>query len=338
MNITRVKLFLLILIAVFLVSCEGDQQRKFLYLQGFTQGTSYHIAYNSPDSIDYHDQIRIIFDEIDYSMSTYNPESVISGINRNDPGVVADDYFISVFERAREISALTGGAFDITVAPLVNAWGFGFKEMENVTPALIDSLLHFVGLEKVGLDENMEVVKKHPDIMIDMNAIAKGYTVDVVAEFFDDKGVTDYMIEIGGEIRLKGANRNNQLWRIGIDKPVDDPTDISRELEEVLHLTGTSLATSGNYRRYYEKDGQRFAHTIDPVSGYPVQHNLLSATVIAPTCMDADAFATAFMVMGLEKSMEMANSNPELEAYFIYDLGGLTAIAYTAGIEEMISR
>jgi FAD:protein FMN transferase len=338
MNITRVKQFLLILIALFLVSCEGDQQRKFLYLQGFTQGTSYHIAYNSPDSIDYHDQIKVIFDEIDYSMSTYNPESVISGINRNDPGVVADDYFISVFERAREIYAQTGGAFDITVAPLVNAWGFGFKEMENVTPALIDSLLHFVGLEKVGLDENMEVVKKHPDIMIDMNAIAKGYTVDVVAEFFDDKGVTDYMIEIGGEIRLKGANRNNQLWRIGIDKPVDDPTDISRELEEVLHLTGTSIATSGNYRRYYEKDGQRFAHTIDPVSGYPVQHNLLSATVIAPTCMDADAFATAFMVMGLEKSMEMASSNPELEAYFIYDLGGLTAIAYTEGIEEMISR
>lgn len=328
---------LLILIAVFIVSCEGDQQRKFLFLQGFTQGTSYHIAYNSPDSIDYHDQIRIIFKDIDYSMSTYNPESVISGINRNDPRVVADDYFISVFERAREISAQTGGAFDITVAPLVNAWGFGFKEMENVTPALIDSLLHFVGLEKVSL-ENREVIKDHPDIMIDMNAIAKGYTVDVVAEFFDDKGVTDYMIEIGGEIRLKGANRNNQLWRIGIDKPVDDPADISRELEEVLHLTGQSIATSGNYRRYYEKDGQRFAHTIDPVSGYPVQHNLLSATVIAPTCMDADAFATAFMVMGLEKSMEMANSNPELEAYFIYDLGGLTAVAYTEGIKEMISR
>jgi FAD:protein FMN transferase len=338
MNNSRIcQLLLIVFIPLFLVSCGSDHQRKFLYLEGFTQGTSYHIAYNSPDSIDYHDQIRVIFEEIDYSMSTYNPESVISGINNNEPGVVADDYFISVFERAREISAITGGAFDITVAPLVNAWGFGFKEMENVTPGLIDSLLQFVGWENVSM-ENREVIKKHPEIMIDMNSIAKGYTVDVVAEFFDDKGVTDYMIEIGGEIRLKGANRNNQLWRIGIDKPVDDPADISRELEEVVHLTGKSVATSGNYRRYYEKDGQRFAHTIDPVSGYPVQHNLLSATVIAGTCMDADAFATAFMVMGLEKSMEMASRNPELEAYFIYDLGGLTAIAYTDGIEEMISR
>jgi FAD:protein FMN transferase len=338
MNITRInKLLFTFLISVFLISCGSNQQRKFLYLEGFTQGTSYHIAYNSPDSINYHAQIRIIFEEIDYSMSTYNPKSVISRINRNESGVVADDYFVSVFERARDISARTGGAFDITVAPLVNAWGFGFKEMENVTPHLIDSLLQFVGWEKVRL-ENRQIIKDYPEIMIDMNAIAKGYTVDVVAEFFDDKGVTDYMIEIGGEIRLKGTNRNNQLWRIGIDKPVDNPADISRELEEVLNLSGKSIATSGNYRRYYEKDGQRFAHTIDPLSGYPVQHNLLSATVIARTCMEADAFATAFMVMGLEKSMEMAKNSDELEAYFIYDLGGLTAIAYTEGIEEMISR
>jgi FAD:protein FMN transferase len=338
MNITRInKLLFTFLISVFLISCGSNQQRKFLYLEGFTQGTSYHIAYNSPDSIDYHAQIRVIFEEIDYSMSTYNPKSVISRINRNESGVVADDYFVSVFERARDISARTGGAFDITVAPLVNAWGFGFKEMENVTPHLIDSLLQFVGWEKVRL-ENRQIIKDYPEIMIDMNAIAKGYTVDVVAEFFDDKGVTDYMIEIGGEIRLKGTNRNNQLWRIGIDKPVDNPADISRELEEVLNLSGKSIATSGNYRRYYEKDGQRFAHTIDPLSGYPVQHNLLSATVIARTCMEADAFATAFMVMGLEKSMELAKNSDELEAYFIYDLGGLTAIAYTEGIEEMISR
>jgi FAD:protein FMN transferase len=171
-----------------------------------------------------------------------------------------------------------------------------------------------------------------------MNAIAKGYTVDVVAEFFDSRGITDYMIEIGGEIRLKGTNRNNDKWRIGIDKPVEDPMAISRELQDIIQLTSRSLATSGNYRKFYIKDGKRYAHTIDPVSGYPVQHSLLSATVISSATMDADAWATAFMVMGLEKSMEIARNNPDIEAYFIYDLDGVSAVAYTEGFKEMIRQ
>ncbi len=319
-----------------LVSCETGK-RVFVFLEGFTQGTSYHIAYNSPDSVDYHNEIKEIFEQIDNSMSVYNPGSIISEINRDEEDVRPDDYFTRVFNRASEISAKTGGAFDITVAPLVNAWGFGFSKMDNVTPKLIDSLLQFVGWEKVSI-ENQVFVKDHPGIMLDMNAIAKGFTVDVVAEFFESKGIKDYMVEIGGEIRLKGMNRNNQLWRIGIDKPVEDPAVISRELQEVLQMTGRSMATSGNYRRFYVKDGQRYAHTIDPVTGYPVQHNLLSATVLTNTCMDADAWATAFMVMGLERSMEFARNIPELEAYFIYDLNGISAVAFTEGIKEMIAR
>ncbi len=329
--------FIVLFPLLFLYSCNTRHERLFIYLNGFTQGTSYHITYNSPDSIDYHPHIKEIFEVIDLSMSIYNPESIISAINRGEDDVEPDDYFIEVFRRAMEISEMTRGAFDITVGPLVNAWGFGFTERENITPELIDSLRQLVGWEKVRL-ENRTIMKDQPGVILDMNAIAKGYTVDVVADFFDNEGVTDYMIEVGGEIRVKGLNRNNQLWRIGVDKPVDDPAAVSRELQEVLHLTGAALATSGNYRRFYIEDGQRFAHTIDPSTGYPVQHNLLSATVIAPTAMDADAFATAFMVMGLEESLEFAESNPDLEAYFIYDQNGVSAVAQTPGINHIIKR
>lgn len=332
------KRFYILLLPVLIVfSCGRTEQRRFMYLEGFTQGTSYHIAYNSPDSADYHGELKEIFRDIDNSMSIYNPSSIISAINNNAEGVEADDYFIAVFNRAREISEKTGGAFDITVGPLVNAWGFGFTEKENITPGLIDSLLQFVGLGRVRL-EGRSIVKEHPGIMLDMNAIAKGYTVDVVAEFFDSRGITDYMIEIGGEIRLKGTNRNNDKWRIGIDKPVEDPMAISRELQDIIQLTSRSLATSGNYRKFYIEDGRRYAHTIDPVSGYPVQHGLLSATVISPATMDADAWATAFMVLGLEKSMELARNNPDIEAYFIYDLDGISAVAYTEGFKEILRQ
>lgn len=320
-----------------LLSCSTDQQRQFIFLEGFTQGTSYHIAYSSTDSVDYHDEIKGLFRDVDNSMSIYNHSSVISAINRNDEGIEPDSYFITVFNRALEIYEETGGAFDITVAPLVNAWGFGLSERENVTPELVLELLRFVGSDKVWLEDGF-VVKQYPEVMLDMNAIAKGYTVDVVAEFLDGKGVSDYMIEVGGEIRLKGRNRNNGLWRIGVDKPIEDPAVVSRELQAVLELTDKSIATSGNYRRFYIQDGQKFAHTIDPLTGYPVRHNLLSVTVITNTCMDADAWATAFMVMGLEKSIELVEKNPELEAYFIYDLNGIMATAFSSGTGDMISR
>jgi FAD:protein FMN transferase len=330
------KLLHLIFAALIVFSCGREPGRKFIYLEGFTQGTTYSIAYNSPDSTDYHPELKKIFRDIDNSMSIYNQASLISAINKNEGRVEVDDYFIAVFNRASEISEKTGGAFDITVGPLVNAWGFGFSERENITPALVDSLLRLVGWEKVKLD-GRAIIKDHPGIMLDMNAIAKGYTVDVVADFFDSKGISDYMIEIGGEIRLKGKNRQNQLWRIGIDKPVDDPMALSRELQEIVHLTDRALATSGNYRKFYVMDGQKYAHTINPATGFPVQHTLLSATVITSTAMDADAWATAFMVMGIEEAMELARSIPDLEAYFIYDLEGIPAVAFTEGIGEMLS-
>jgi FAD:protein FMN transferase len=331
----RSLVFISTLLVVF--SCGRVDQRKFLFLEGFTQGTTYHIAYNSPDSVDYHNELKILFRDIDNSMSIYNPSSIISRINRNEAGIEPDDYFVKVFSRALEISEASGGAFDITVGPLVNAWGFGFTGRENITQELIDSLLEKVGWEKVRLESGI-IIKEKPEIMLDMNAIAKGYTVDVVADFFDSKGIADYMVEIGGEIRLKGKNRNNDLWRIGIDTPVDDPMPVSRDLQEIIRLTGRSLATSGNYRKFYFQDGQKYAHTIDPFTGHPVRHGLLSATVITSSAMDADAWATAFMVLGLEKSMEIARSNPDLEAYFIYDLDGISAVAYTDGFKEMIKR
>lgn len=297
-----------------LSSCSAPD--AYVYNEGPVYGTYYHITYESPSGKDLHEEIKTKFQEFDHSFSTFNPNSTISKINRNEE-VIADQWFINCFKKAQEISDLTEGAFDITVAPLVNAWGFGFKHKENITPELIDSLLQITGYHKVKL-EGHSVVKENENLMLDMSAIAKGYTSDLMAEFLASKGCKNYMVEIGGEVAAQGVNAKGNTWRIGINKPQETEIPISLEIQAIVEVSGKALATSGNYRNFYVENGKKFAHTINPKTGYPVEHSLLSATVMADDCMTADAFATAFMVIGLEKGVELAKKIPYIDVYFIY--------------------
>ena len=222
--------------------------------------------------------------------------------------------------------------------PLANAWGFGFKKGAFPDSLMIDSLLQITGYEKVKL-ENGEVVKQDSRIMLSCSAVAKGYSVDVVARLLDRKGIKNYMVDIGGEVVVKGKNPSDGLWRIGINKPVDDSLAVNQDLQTILEISDLGLATSGNYRNYYYKDGKKYAHTIDPRTGYPVQHSILSSTVIAKDCMTADALATAFMVMGLEEAEAFCKANPEIDAYFIYSgENGEFNTFYTEGMKKYIAK
>ena len=244
--------------------------------------------------------------------------------------------FIEVFNLAMGISKDTDGAFDITVAPLVNAWGFGFKNGSQPSKQQVDSLMQIVGYQKVSL-ENGHIKKKDPRIMLDCSAIAKGYGCDVIAKFLRSRGVKNFMVEIGGEIVTSGLNPDRLPWKVGVTKPSDDSLSTSHELQTVLNVTDMAMATSGNYRNFYYKGGKKYAHTIDPKTGFPVQHNILSATVIAKSCAEADAYATSFMVMGLEKAQKVMERRPELMAYIIYsDQNGENAVWYSPSLRNKI--
>lgn len=254
--------------------------------------------------------------KVNTSLSTFEPQSIISKVNQNRD-VRVDNMFTEVFTLAEKVSHETNGAFDITVAPLVNEWGFGFKTGVAPNRHVIDSLRLLTGYKKVKLIHS-RVVKTDPRIMLDCSGIAKGYGSDVVANFLRSKGIDNFMVEIGGEIVTSGISPDRIPWRIGVTKPVDDSLQQQQELQTVLNVTDKAMATSGNYRNFYYKGGKKYAHTIDPYTGYPVQHNILSATVITGRCAEADAYATAFMVMGLDKAKKVLKRHPELMAYFIY--------------------
>jgi thiamine biosynthesis lipoprotein len=307
------QLFGSIIILVSLLSCSSQSLEYHSY-SGQIFGTTFSIKYEYKSGKSLDNQIMEVLQEFNSSLSNYDPKSVISRVNQNDQSVELDQYFIKCFTRAQEISLLTDGAFDITVAPLVNLWGFGFTQKDSVYPELIDSLLRVTGFEKVKLVEG-RIVKENPGIMLDVSAIAKGYGVDVVSEFLESKGIRNYLVEIGGELNCKGLSQRNDSWRVGIDKPIESLLD--REIQAVLALSNISMATSGNYRQFYVENGVKYSHTIDPKSGYPVRHSLLSATVLTKDCMSADAYATAFMVMGFEKAKRIIESNPDLEAFLI---------------------
>ncbi len=328
---------LLLLASLFLVACQPSQT-EYQFNEGYIWGTIYHIIYDNPVGDDLHEEVKVKMNEFDHSLSTYKPNSIISRVNNNDSTVVLDHYFETVFKRSLEISQITNGAFDMTIAPLANAWGFGFKNKLEPEDIPVDSLLEIVGYQKVKLI-NHKIIKDDSRIMFDPSAIAKGYGVDVVAEFLESKGITSYMVEIGGEIRVKGVSNKNRSWRVGIDQPIDDPEVKNREIQDVLSLPNGAMATSGNYRQFYIKNGKKYAHTIDPKLGYPVQHSLLSASVIAPDCMTADAYATAFMVLGFEKSRVIVENDPNLEAYFIYtDTDGKYQTYSSEKIKKMILK
>ena len=300
-------------------------------LAGNAQGTTFQVRYISPSGTNYREAIDSIFRRIDSALSTYVPASIISRMNKNDTAVEADDHFIHVFNSAQAIAEKTGGVFDITVAPVINAWGFGFTKKAAVDSAMIDSLLSLVGYKMVTLN-GRKLVKKKPQVMMDFNAIAQGYTVDVIAAFLESKDITGYMIELGGEVRARGKKENGQYWSIGIDQPNETPVD-GRPLEAIIRLNDRALATSGNYRKFYMENGEKRAHIIDPHTGYPAKHSLLSATVLANDCTTADAYATVFMVMGPERSKQFVADHPELklDVFFIYDENGAWK-TYTSGM------
>ena len=304
-----------------------EHSKTYRHAEGSIFGTIYHITYEADRDLQ-PDMVEALM-RVDNSLSMFNDSSVISRINRGeDVDLSKQRMFVEVFQLAQTISKETNGAFDITVAPLVNAWGFGFKNDTKPSPAAIDSLRQFIGYQNVNI-VNHQVQKTDPRTMLDCSAIAKGYGTDVVARLLRSKDVNNFMIEIGGEVVVAGKNDRGGPWRIGVTKPTEDPENQNNELQAVLSLpyhnsTSTSkhtlsaLATSGNYRNFYYKDGKRYAHTIDPRTGYPVQHNILSATVIAPNCATADAYATSFMVLGLDSAKQILAHHPELLAYLIY--------------------
>ncbi len=291
--------------------CSGTHSEEKIFGIPFL---SFGNCFKGPEGKDLQEDINEELERLYLIFSHYEKESTISKINRNEP-VDPEPEFIICFNRAMEISAISGGAFDITAGPLINAWGFGPEERASMTPEKVDSLKAFTGYKKIRI-ENGEVIKESPEMQLNMSAIAKGYTCDLIGNFLSGKGCENYMVDIGGEVVAKGLNDKGSVWTIGIREPNEDP--FNTDLNAAIELPDHALATSGNYMNFYEENGKRYAHTIDPASGYPVQHSLLSATVLANDCMTADAFATAFMVLGKDAGIEIAKNHSEIEIYFIY--------------------
>ena len=328
---------LTILSLLLLPQCK-PVNKEYTFLEGRVFGTYYHITYLHPKGINLEKEVDDKFKIFDLSLSTYNPGSIISRINTNDSSVTTDSYFEEMYAMAREVSEKTSGAFDITVAPLVGAWGFGYGSNDQSATSDVDTILPYIGFQKVKL-QNHKLIKTDPRIRLDASAIAKGQGSDVIARLLEEYGCENYMVEIGGEVACKGLNPKGQKWHIGIDKPNDDPADENKELQTIIAITNVGMATSGNYRQYYFRDGKKYAHTINPRTGYPVQHNLLSATVIAPTCMQADAYATAFMVVGVDSSLQICKSVPDMDCYLIFtNEKGEYKTAQTTGFEKYLSK
>ena len=295
------------------------------------------MIYAVEDSINLQNDVDSILHDFDMSLSSYEPNSMLSKLNRNESDRV-DENFIELFQTAKSVYAASNGAFDITVMPLVNAWGFGPGMKTEIDSVLIDSLLQLVGMEKIRIEGN-QIIKANPDISIDVNAIAQGFSVDVIAEYFDNMNIENYMVEIGGELITKGLNAKGTDWRVGIDRPEFGNIYPGADLEAIISLSGKALATSGNYRKFYEEDGVKYSHSINPKTGYPEKSDLLSVTIIADNCMLADAYATACMVVGLEKSKTLIKSTPDVEAYLIYgDEDGKYQVYSTDGFKKYIFK
>ena len=324
-----------LILATIWILVRRNQQNDYNSITGLVFGTVYNITYQYKG--DLKPEIEAELKRFDFSLSPFNDSSVISRVNRNEE-LVTDTFFQKCFNRSMEISRETKGAFDITIAPLANAWGFGFKKGTFPDSLMIDSLLQITGYDKVKLVDG-KVIKDDPRMMLSCSAVAKGYSVDVVAHFLDSKGIKNYIVDRGGEVVVKGKNSQGGLWRVGINKPIDDSLSRQKDLQTILEITNAGLATSGNYRNYYYKDGKKYAHTIDPRTGYPVQHSILSSTVIAKDCMTADALATAFMVMGLEEAEKFCKADPNIDAYFIYSgKDGKFETYFTEGIKKYIKE
>ena len=302
--------FLLFLVVGTVAILRQHQQRPYITNKGIIFGTFYTITYQADE--DLQAAFEKVLQEVYLEFSMFNDSSTVSRINRGEQ-VVPGKRFLQIYDLARKINKETEGAFDITVAPLVNAWGFGVKHEQYPDSAQVDSLMQQVGMDKLPTG-NPPVFPEGWKGALDFSAIAKGYGCDAVAKLMKQRSIVNYMVEIGGEVVCHGKNPQGELWHIGVSKPSEDE---GQELQTIIEISNTALATSGNYRRFYYQDGQRRAHTIDPRTGYPVNHSLLSATVLADDCATADAYATAFMVVGLERAKQLILEN-HLQAYLIY--------------------
>ena len=327
--------FLAFLVIGTVIIVSRQQSTPYQHDRGMVFGTVYHITYQSSKSLQ--KDIEAELAKVDASLSPFNERSIITAVNENRDTVV-NKMFSDVFALAMKISDSTNGAFDITVAPLVNAWGFGFKGGAMPSRHQVDSLKALVGYHKVSLSNGL-VSKTDPRIMLDCSSIAKGYGCDVVAKFLSAKGIDNYMVEIGGEIVTRGISEKRLPWKIGVTKPTDDSLNVNQEIQTIINVTDKAMATSGNYRNFYYKNGRKYAHTIDPSTGYPVQHNILSSTVIADDCATADAYATAFMVMGLDKAKTILSRHPELMAYFILASDdGTNKVWFSPSMKDKIAK
>lgn len=304
-------------------------------ISGEAQGTTWHITYISENPRKHKPAIDSILRELDMSLSTWVKSSIISRINRNEKDVFIDPYFRDVFIKSMEVSDKTQGLFDVTVGPLVNAWGFGPVNKLERDHLPLDSLRNFVGYKMLKLEDG-QIIKARPEINIDFNAIAQGYSVDVLAAYLDKQEIKNYLVELGGELIAKGS-KNKKSWTVGIDQP-DEQQRTQRKLQAVIELINRALATSGNYRKFYEEDGEKYAHIIDPRTGYPAKQNILSATVLADDAMTADAYATAFMIMGLDRSKDFLQGNKDLnlDAFFVYAENGKWKTFKSEGLKNLI--
>lgn len=306
--------FLILILGLVGVCLSGCAPEPTYYEVTGRLHTPYHIKFQYTESLE--EEIDAQLDYFYHLFNAFDSTSVISRVNRGEP-VEVDTLFQKVFNRAQEVAALTDGAYDITCAPLINLWGFGFKDGDTVTAAAIDSVRAFIGYEKVHLEGN-RVVKADPRVILNMSSIADGTVCDMIAAMFESKGIQNYMVEFGGEMRVKGLNPSGEAWRLGITKPTDDSTGLNQELQQIIRFPmPRGMATSGNYRNFYVKDGKKYAHTIDPIEGCPVQRDILSATIVAADGMTADACATAFMVLGSERAKRFYERMKGIDYYII---------------------
>ena len=319
---------------VMLAACGRQPHR--IVLQGLAQGSYYAVTYFDEENRNFQPEIDSIFHAVDMSVNLWVDSSIISKVNRNED-VTLDSIFIDNFNIAQEAACLSNGYFDPTISPIVAAWGFSYKSGDSITPQLIDSLKQLVNYRKICI-ENGKVIKENPDMKLDFNAIAQGYTSDMIAAFLESRGINNYLVDTGGEIMARGSKPNGQPWIVGIEKPAEN-WDSEQVVQTRIALRDKGLVTSGSTRKYVERNGRRYSHCIDPKTGYPVEHNVLSATVLAENSVWADALASICMVMGMEKSLPLIESMDGVEAYYIFvnEQNELETFA-TEGFRELLIK
>ena len=329
---------LLLLTSSLLFFCSCEKSDPYVRIEGFAQGGTYHVICRAVPGVK-EPALRAEIDSrllaIDGSLSGYNKGSLLSRLNAGED-LPLDSLFVECFRRSKEIWTETGGAFDPSAAPLFDLWGFGFSNKGIVTQAAVDSIRAFIGMDRLSLEERGDgthLMKTDPRMKLNFNAIAQGYSCDVVARYLDSLGCENYLVDIGREIRCKGKNAAGTLWRIGLDRPEDGNYEEGRNLQAILEVTDCGIVTSGNYRKFYVEDGQKYAHTIDPLTGRPVSHNLLSATIVAQDAATADAYATWMMVVGLDRARDILAARPDLDALLVYDRDGQMQTFQTANIK-----